>query len=166
MIKKLTSVVITVFLLSIFLVQGSVVNASSIEAAHDDIVLEYTIINEDGTIDETGIVPTGNKVSRFTWEGISLTNNQSAIFKPSGKNGLYCLKDIPMTIEYTLDRSAYAELLVYKYSSTANVLATKYLKQTSEFNEVYVAPTSSTYFLKIFNRSSDVIKIQTISLEF
>ena len=100
-------------LISLFLVIGimlccsTMAFASNIEAENVCTQFKYTVLDKDGNVVETGVTPDFSVTTRASWSGITLSNGETAVFKPADGNiGFYILKDSRIQFEFELDRAA------------------------------------------------------------
>ena len=129
---------------------------------------EYKILDENGNLISSGIVPnSGTDNFRYSWSGITLANNQTAVFMPSGAYGLYAVAGTRIEAGWTLNRSASHRTTVQGYSHNYTdgngfriVNSTYYVVKF--FNALY----SDYFYGMITNLSSDSFTINNFYIYF
>lgn len=129
---------------------------------------DYKILDENGNVLESGTVPyLGPGESRFSWTGITLANNQTAVFMPSGTSGLYALAGTRIETGWTLNRSAMHRTIVsgnsYNYASGNGFMA---VNTTYHVVKFFNAQHSDFFYGTITNLSSDSFTINNFYIYF
>lgn len=129
---------------------------------------EYKILDEEGNIISHGIVPdSGTENYRYSWGGITIANNQTAVFMPTGTNGLYAVAGTRIETGWRLNRSA-------KHRTTVQGSSHTYDEGNgfrSIYNTYYVvkffnAQYSDHFYGMITNLSSDSFTINNFYIYF
>lgn len=152
-----------------FVMVNSTSFAASIESPEVDdpttIQWEYQIIDENGIIEETGYIP--NPMLMYNWTGVTIQSGKTAVFKPSGKIGLYAVKGTSIKTTWRLNKQAKHKVTVTgntkSYSSGNGYQVTK---TAASGSKNFTAKYSDNFYGKITNLSSSSITVKSFSITF
>ena len=161
MLKRILSLIL---ILSFVTLNTATVSAQNNQS---NFQMTYLIYDTDGQLIESGIVPTG--ILRYTWDGVTLLNGQTAKFVPShNSNGFYCIKNTKFTFGFYYKLALqYATLRLRIFRGSEYTTFTNTYHTSVDGHEFELTMLEDGYlFAEIMNLSSDPVTLSRIRIEF